>query len=268
MYTINQRVRRRYSQSLYWMTIGAHSVVPNTVGSYYVVGHGKSGTNWLCSILSTYYDIPVFEGWTRWLPSTRSQIFHLHRFVVTPMARRRTFYLYRDGRDIVISSYFARLRQPYPVIRRRFEAYIGEPMDEKRLRSQLPEYIDWFFGVDRSSSLRWQQHIDEALSRPYVRISFEDMKRNPHEAVGRAIFEVDGDSVHEKRLAEAIDYNDFSRKKTKSNNSHFLRAGRSGDWRNYFTRDAANRFNHHAGRALVALGYAESLDWSEDCPES
>lgn len=260
--------QRRYSQSLYWLSVGTHALIPGTLGSYYVIGHGKSGTNWLCNLLSHYFDIPVFEAWTRWTPALLSpQIFHLHRFVATPMARRRTFYLYRDGRDIVVSSYFAKMRQPYDRFRREFEAYSGDKMDEANLRHQLPAYIDWFFGVDRVSSIRWQPHIAESFKHPYVRLSFERMIEDTYGELERALQEMTGSSVDSARLLDAIEQNDFAKKKKKAN-AHFLRSGRTGDWRQHFTRAAAERFNHYAGDALLSLGYEENLDWIEDCPES
>ena len=267
MKPLPRTARRRYSQALYWLSVGSHGLIPGTLGSYYVVGHGKSGTNWLCNLLSHYFGIPVFEGWTRLTPALSSQIFHLHRFVVTPMARRRTFYLYRDGRDVVVSSYFAKMRQPDPRFRREFEAYSGDVMEESNVRGQLPAYIDWFFGVDRVSSIRWQPHIEESFKHPYVRLSFERMIEDTYGELERALREMTGSSIDSKKLVEAIAQNDFAKKKKKAN-AHFLRSGRTGDWRQYFTRAAADRFNHHAGEALIALGYEESLDWVKECPES
>jgi len=40
-----------------------------------------------------------------------------------------------------------------------------------------------------------------------------------------------------------------------------LRKGIVGDWRNHFTREAAEVFERHAGKELLLLGYETSADW-------
>lgn len=43
----------------------------------------------------------------------------------------------------------------------------------------------------------------------------------------------------------------------------FLRKGKVGDWRNYFTPRTAAILNEHAGQTMLELGYVDSLDWFE-----
>lgn len=47
-----------------------------------------------------------------------------------------------------------------------------------------------------------------------------------------------------------------------------LRKGQSGDWRNYFTRSAAEAFHARAGTALATHGYEPTGDWVGTVPES
>ena len=41
----------------------------------------------------------------------------------------------------------------------------------------------------------------------------------------------------------------------------FLRSGKSGDWKNYFSDEAKQLFSHYAGKELIALGYEKNNDW-------
>lgn len=230
-----------------------------------MLGHPKSGTNWLCSVLSDYYDIPVFKAWLRVLPAVSPQIFHMHRFVPTAVARRRTFYLYRDGRDILVSRFFAIVRSKYDDrAKQAFERYTGVPMAEQQIREQLPAFIDWSFQGNQGSSVRWHAHVERAFRHPYVRLSYEAMKADTFAAVARAIEEVSGVAADPGRLKAAIAANAFEKKKA-ADNAHFLRSGTTGDWRKHFSRAAAERFEGYANRALVMLGYEAGSDWIKTC---
>ena len=46
------------------------------------------------------------------------------------------------------------------------------------------------------------------------------------------------------------------------------RRGISGDWRNWFTRQDAEKFNELAGEWLIRAGYATDSSWVDECPES
>lgn len=197
-------------------------------------------------------------------PAISAQVFHMHRFIHTPIARNRTFYIHRDGRDVVISSYFAFLRSPWDDRpRQRFEAYVGERMEENAIRGQLPAFIDWYFKHDTTSSIRWRKHILESLKYPYVRLSYENLRNDPFAELGRAIMEMTTDRIYEGRLRRAIANNNFDLKKNRAN-AYFLRSGRTGDWKRYFSRASAERFNSYALDALVRLGYERDERWVEE----
>jgi len=263
------RVRRRFRQGLYWSTAGTHALIPNAAGSYYVLGHPKSGTNWLCSVLSDYFEQPVFQAWKRLTPAMSPQIFHMHRFLSATPAKRRTFYLYRDGRDIVVSRFFAMARSPWDTGETQaFSRYLGSQMDEDRIKEQLPAFIEWVFEVNKTSSICWPDHISKAFEYPYSRLSFEAMKVNTFQEVKRAIQEMTRSEVNEEQLQKAIEKNNFERKKKASNDSHFLRSGNAGDWASYFTRGAAERFEFYAQGTLEKLGYEQDSSWVAKCESS
>jgi hypothetical protein len=55
------------------------------------------------------------------------------------------------------------------------------------------------------------------------------------------------------------------RKAGQEDRKSFLRRGGSGDWKNHFTREAAEMFEDRCGASLRALGYAEDGSWVEEC---
>lgn len=251
----------RYRQGLYWLTVGVHAYLPNMIGSYIVLGHGQSGTNWLCNLLSSSLNIPVFKNWKRASPAVTPQIFHMHRFLPSPIARKRTLYLHRDGRDVVVSAYFKIMNSPWGKRRRRqFEQFIGDEMSDERVASHLPVFIEWNFSASHSSCVSWPKHVREARKRGYAMISFEDLKVDPLNAIQGAIRKITDAKADRARIVRAIEANEFSKKKT-DQNGHFLRSGRSGDWRQYFTPEAAAKFCAMAGGELICLGYEGNDDW-------
>lgn len=58
------------------------------------------------------------------------------------------------------------------------------------------------------------------------------------------------------------------RKPSKEDKSSFLRKGTTGDWRNYFTPEAAEVFDHYCGDALIAAGYEPDRSWMEGLSSS
>jgi hypothetical protein len=109
---ILDKLHGRNEQAIYWSTILLQTAVPNYFGSYMVLGHPSAGTNWLCNMLSDYSSIPVLESWNRKVPSVEKHIFHLHRFVGNLLPKNRTIYMYRDGRDTMISLFMKIARTP------------------------------------------------------------------------------------------------------------------------------------------------------------
>ena len=56
------------------------------------------------------------------------------------------------------------------------------------------------------------------------------------------------------------------RKPNTEDKSSFLRKGIAGDWKNHFTREAAEVFDRYCGDALIAAGYEPDRTWIERLP--
>ena len=248
-------------QSLYWPSVLAQALSKDMRGSVIVLGYVASGTNWLCRLVSEYLDMPIFEAWNRHSPTLAAHVFHLHRFVETQHAKRRTLYIHRDGRDAVISNYFKFINGPNSSRQRRnFEAYAGISMNPEKLREQLPAFIDWSFGQQQQSSIAWPAHVRRAIENGYPRVSFEGLKTSPVDTIAPALETITGSAIARERLARVVRNRDFSRVKTKTN-AHFLRKGEAGEWRRTFNREACDRFAYWGQEELEALGYEQDTGW-------
>ena len=240
-------------------------------------GYPKSGTVWLCKLLSSYLGVPYPQNYRA--PIAMSSVIHAHwdydpRFPPTA-------YIVRDGRDALVSMYFHQLRtmregrNPRQVdrLRRRFEHAWGRDFDVTRVRENLPRFIE--LEVTRPSSGRrtWAEHVtDWALDdRPRVSVvTYEAMLRDPQQALGRLMADLTQQPPDLELVDLAVRRHEFSRISGRSPGTEdvtsFQRKGVSGDWTNYFSRAAGEVFDAAAGEALVALGYAESRRWHEALP--
>jgi hypothetical protein len=263
---LSPALRKRQRQITYWTTILYDAMAPRRSRSVYVLGHPKSGTNWMCSLLSSYLDIPILMAWVEWHPTTKPRVFHMHRVLPFRSTDRRTVYMHRDGRDIVVSHYFAMLRAPSTdelnaeAMRAPVSRLLGNPMSEERIREHLPKYIR-YLQDSRSSSVNYQEHHAACKNRGFVRVSFESLVDDTVGALTRTLQELTGREAESSRVAQAVEEHAFERKKKKAKFSHFYRKGKAGDWRNYFTREAGRVFVECAGDALIELGYEPDHSW-------
>ena len=51
------------------------------------------------------------------------------------------------------------------------------------------------------------------------------------------------------------------RKRGEEDESHHLRKGISGDWKNHFSPELKKQFKARYGSVLIATGYEQNLDW-------
>ena len=263
-----RRLTVKRQQSIYWPSIWMASARTDMGGSFFINGFPSSGTNWLCQLVSRYFEVPIFEPWTRLTPTLRPHVFHPHRFVDTPAARARTFYITRDGRDALVSRYYKLKPNPNdqrPV--RAFEAATGLIHDKEQVREQLPAFIDWYFTETRFSAMNWATHVQRAVDLDMPRLTFEGLKRDPMGTLEPIFASVSGETIDRARLADVIEQMDFSRVRTKGT-AHHKRKSQVGEWRNLYTREAREVFAKHAQSGLELMGFEQDRSWiEEDMPQ-
>jgi hypothetical protein len=238
---------------------------------YFVTEYPKSGGTWLARMVSDAMQVPFPQHYV--LPiGFRSVVQNHWRY--SPRLRR-VFYLYRDGRDVMTSFFFHRMRtirsrsEPnWEVVNRRAERLFGRGFDPDDTLSLLPLFIENEFTRPRDARTNWRDHVTQWFdpARPGVAyLSYEMLRTDPHLTLKRGIETVTGKPIEDWRIESAVDRNSMvrqtGRKAGQEDRSHFVRRGVVGDWRNHFTREAAEVFNRFAGDALVLLGYEDDQHW-------
>jgi len=264
-------LKSTHEHILYWTSIGWDVLHGHGSQGIYVLGAPKSGTNWLCHLLSGILGIPILEAWKMRLPALHPCVYHMHRFIPLNPIRKRTIYIMRDGRDALVSHYFAMVRDP-PNWRRRAERYIGRHLTIEGIREALPDIIH-FLQTNRHASVDWRTHIEtwQRHRERYLMIRYEDMLADPAGELSRTIEDLTGKRPDAELVRSVVQLHDFrnvtKRERGLADNNEFMRKGIQGDWRNYFSGEAARKFNEYAGHLLIELGYESDPDWALNVPE-
>lgn len=233
-----------------------------TFSTLVVTEYPKSGGTWLSHMLESASGIryPRDE-----LPSLESGI--LHGCWLHPHPGHRTIAVLRDGRDVMVSYYF-HLIVPRPTTSTRYSAAIRdhlgitEPLD---VVGNLPRFIDWVHR-DGFPHFTWGQFVDRWLDdEQAVVTSYERLKSDAAGELARILDELglDVPRTATEKAAVDFDFQRMSRGRTPGTEdaSAFVRKGIVGDWRNRFSREAADVFQHWGGAQLAKAGYVSDGSW-------
>ncbi len=237
---------------------------------YYLAEYPKSGGTWLANMLADYLDIP-FPRKTR-LPIGFSCILHNH-WTYDPKLRR-VVTLYRDGRDVMNSLFYDRIRVgqhsdeagSYKV-REIYRKVLGRNASADDIVELLPRFLEYeFSNPGRGVHATWADFVSGWHDKPHViSVSYEELLQDTYEAMSRVLQEITDQEIDRWRLETAIEKYSFERvtgrRRGTSNIATHARKAIIGDWKNSFSREAAEVFNHYAGKTLVELGYEEDEQW-------
>lgn len=244
---------------------------------YHVIEHPKSGGTWLARMIADYLQLPFPQ---------HSVLPLGFRCVVQSFGRfhpgfKRVVYLYRDGRDVMTSLYFDRVRVARHanvpgsrLVGRTYERLFGAGYDPADIVRHMPKFIEFEFdNPGRGTPLNWRDHIDDWLpaagprsSVVYVR--YEDLLDDCPGTLRQVIEQLTGEPVDARRIREAVTRNSMVRQTGRlpgdADETHHIRKGVAGDWKSRFNREAALAFDQRAGACLVRLGYEPDRSWVED----
>lgn len=241
---------------------------------YIVSEYPKSGGTWLARMAADCLENAFPQRYR--LPIAMPCVIHNHWTYSRRL--RRPFYLYRDGRDIMVSYYFHRMRRVAVDQhagdgrnKRLYDRLFGKGYDPEDVRTHLPRFIEHEFKHPRGSRLTWTQHIDnwyDPDSRPHVAyLSYEQLLAEPHATLKRAAEHLAQREIDDWRIDMAVEKFSMAkqtgRKPGQEDRSSFIRKGVAGDWANHFSREAAEIFRDRAGDTLVMLGYEPDHAWVE-----
>lgn len=239
---------------------------------YIVSEYPKSGGTWLARMAADCLQHPFPAKY--FLPIAMPSVIHNH-WRYSPRIRR-PFYLYRDGRDIMVSYYFHRMRRiaaDDDASDRRFkliyEGLFGKGYDPQDVRTYLPRFIEHEFKHPRGSRLTWTQHVDnwyDPDTRPHVAyLSYEQLLTDTHATLKRAVELLGRREIEDWRVAMAVEKFSMAkqtgRKPGQEDRTSFIRKGVAGDWLNHFTKESAEVFRDLAGDTLIRLGYEQDHTW-------
>ena len=247
----------------YWLTIGISCIPPNRYRSIFVLGYPRTGTNWLCTILSHYFGLPINEFWLKKLPTTEPVILHLHRFAIVP---KRTIYMTRDPRDIIISHYHKVVASPGSEAQTMAAPFCDAPLVHENLRVNLPGYTRFLFQSAQPASIGLDRHLRRAKALGLFTARYEDLLASGEETLKGIVEFLSPEPADMKRIRETLEITSFERHTGRKPGQEDLdavvaRKGIAGDWKNQFTPEAARAFDQCAGELLIETGYEDNNDW-------
>ncbi|MFW6012081.1 MAG: sulfotransferase domain-containing protein [bacterium] len=240
---------------------------------YYVCEYPKSGGTWLAQMVSDFLQVP-FPQHSNFPIGFEAVI--LNHWAYEPRLRR-VFYLYRDGRDVMTSYFFYRLRiasrQSHPGnrrVRKRLVAMFGDDYEKKNRGFLLARFIDnEFRRPGLGSKFNWSRHVSDWYApdqRSHIAyLSYEDLLRDTRGTLTRVLAQILGRPPDPSRVESTVTKCSMEaqtgRRPGEEDPAHHIRKGVAGDWKNHFNRECAELFHQHGGEALISLGYEQDSSW-------
>ncbi len=246
------------------------------LGYFLISEYPKSGGTWFGKMAAEVIQIPYPEHSV--LPIGCPSVIHNHwRF---DRRFRRCWYLCRDGRDIVVSLYFHRMRYiaaPETPAGQRFGRHyrrlFGATFDPADVVGNLPRFIeDEYANPKQSFGANWADHVRGWLSpdtdSDRVRVvTYESLLEDPTGVLADAVRWACGKEPDEWVVRMTVEKNSMrrltGRRPGEEDRGEFIRKGVAGDWKNHFSAEAATIFDQLAGDVLVQLGYEQDRGWTD-----
>jgi hypothetical protein len=214
-------------------------------------------------MLNQYFEIPINEPWLRKMPAIEPVILHLHRFAIVS---RRTIYMIRDPRDIVVSHYHKILSDSSSESRAVAARYCDFPLSHQNLRINLSGYIRFLFDSEQMASISIDRHIRKARSLGLYTARYEDLLERGEDTFTGIVEYLSEEPVDLARLRATVEATTFEKHTGRKAGDEDVtaavgRKGIAGDWKNCFTPEAANTFLDLAGDLLIECGYELDASW-------
>ena len=217
----------------------------------------KSGGSWLSQMLAEDLDIPYPRNR---LPMIGTCLMQCH--VLNPMGMKNVVIIWRDGRDIAVSFYhhlligheFKASHQSKDTAKR---LGISDPRD---IMENMPKFLEAMMTAKVGTSFTWPQFVNTWNKRKdVVETRYEDLLADTKGELERLTNRLSKHNVDQTKISRIVDKYSFTaqsgRKHGEERKGSFLRKGISGDWKNCFSIESIQIFDHYAGETLRNLGY-------------
>lgn len=225
-------------------------IIASEYTELFTTGYPRSGNTWMGILLADVLDSPLQEKVGN--PIRFYGFSEVGKYVIRKTHNRGQIpgpavYIYRDPRDICVSSYF----------------YFGQPSINYTICAMaglLEKKIPLPF-------LKWPRTMKEHKEYYTIAIRYEDLLETPTETLWGIVRALTGLELTESRIAETFERQRFDVILERfPDHKHFMRKGIIGDWENHFKRDDGRLFQEYFGRLMLDQGYIDDGDWWEELP--
>lgn len=267
---------QRVEERARWVSAQLTEQIARRLGGHFEMtigcGFPRSGTVWLCHLLSSYLGVPFPQNFAA--PIAMRAVVHAH-WAYHP-GLPRTAYILRDGRDVMVSLYHYQMRQLIQgkrpraarLVAERYRPILGPRFDPHDVTAHLPRFIEAELRAPTFGRATWPQHTRDWLAdghRNVHLVRYEDLQRDPAGAFHDLMTSLTGEPADPRLVELAVRRHDFALTSGRSRGSEdrggHQRKGVVGDWREAFDREAAEAFAAGAGDELVRLGYEPDDGW-------
>lgn len=233
---------------------------------YLVTEFPKSGGTWYSQMLAECLELPFARNYNP--PKFESCI--MHGVFLYSKRFHNVSVVMRDGRDIMVSSYYHFLfnnnaNLPYAVEKKRKFLQFKDYDD---IETNLPRFIEYMFtDFSKAWSYRctWASYVDSWKDQGTLIVKYEELLDDAIATMNRAVTHLTGSEMDQEKLAGIVSAYSFEkltgRKRGQTQKGNFIRKGIAGDWKNHFNQAAREAFNEYGGQQLIDLGYESSSDW-------
>lgn len=241
---------------------------PNAFPLLFVLGHYKSGTTWMCQLVADYLRIPFPQHSI--LPIGCPAV--VHSLEAPSKKYRNGVYMVRDGRDSAISAYFHYRGRMLAGSKVKYHQRLFAGLDpneepSKNMATFIPRLLD-HPGGGWTKLLNWADHVScyyESGSEQLAMARYEDLLSDGPGTLTKIVEQLTGESADPDRIQETIDRYSFKKQTGRSegeeNRKSYLRKGQAGDWKNHFSKEAAEIFCERCGDVLILAGYESDTAW-------
>jgi len=239
------------------------------IGTYYYVlnEYPKSGGSWIGDMFADASELKYPHDGNNSL--SRSLI---HGHFMTPWGLDGSIVVWRDGRDVLTSSYYYYTREAaileghlpnHDLVAKTHKRIVGAEAADRQGRSNQIDFSTFLRMMLTSPvypKLTWPEFASRwAPIEKCHHVRYEEFKNDPGGSLQKLVLSATGKRLSDSRAEEIVTRYSFAtqsgREEGDHNANHFYRKGIVGDWKNHFSSADEIFFMDKARQAMKLLKY-------------